>query len=96
MKIEKLINAYKSKVDSIKSEINELSCDVSPHPADIELCKKLGLNVILQDNEACVNDGSLSVHCGKNNIPYINVEAQKGHLSEQIDLIRIVIDILNK
>jgi len=47
MKIEKLINAYKAKVDSIKSEINELSCDVSPHPADIELCKKLGLKLKL-------------------------------------------------
>ena len=58
-------------------------------------CKKRGLNVILQDNDACVNDGSLSVHCGINSIPYINVEAQKGHLKEQIELIRIIIDLLS-
>lgn len=66
------------------------------HPPYFESCKKLGLNVILQDNEACVNDGSLSVHCGKNNIPYINVEAQKGHLEEQIELIKLIIRMLTK
>ncbi|MCH2233442.1 MAG: hypothetical protein MK078_04235 [Crocinitomicaceae bacterium] len=66
------------------------------HPPYFDAYKNLGLNAILQDNATCVNDGSLSVHCGKNNIPYINVEAQKGHLNEQINLIRIVIDILNE
>lgn len=47
MKVEKLIDSYKSKVESIRSEINELSCDVSTHPADIELCKKLALKLKL-------------------------------------------------
>ena len=56
--------------------------------------KARGVNVILQDNEACVNDGSLSVYCGQNDIPYLNIEAQKGHLEEQIQLIGIVMEIL--
>lgn len=47
MKVEKLIDSYQRKVDSIKSEINELSCDLNPHPADIELCKKLGIKLKL-------------------------------------------------
>lgn len=56
--------------------------------------KSRNVNVILQDNEACVNDGSLSVYCGKKGIPYINIEAQKGHLEEQVELTKIVLEIL--
>lgn len=52
------------------------------------------INVILQDNKKYVNDGSLSVYCGKNGIPYINIEAQKGHFKEQLRLIEIVLSIL--
>ena len=52
------------------------------------------INVILQDNQKYVNDGSLSVYCGKNEIPYINIEAQKGHFKEQLRLIEIVLSIL--
>lgn len=57
--------------------------------------KKQDCNVILQDNSKYVNDGSLSVYCGKNNLPYINIEAQKGHLEEQKELIKIVFKLLN-
>jgi hypothetical protein len=59
-----------------------------------EKLKKLKINVILQDNKKYVNDGSLSVYCGVNNIPYINIEAQKGHFKEQLRLIREVLTIL--
>jgi hypothetical protein len=57
--------------------------------------KKEDCNVILQDNSKYVNDGSLSVYCGKNNLPYINIEAQKGHLEQQKELIIIVFKLLN-
>jgi len=56
--------------------------------------KEAGLNVILQDNDKCVNDGSLSVWCGQRNIPYVNIEAQKGHYDEQMKLTKIVVEIL--
>ncbi len=56
--------------------------------------KEAGLNVILQDNDNCVNDGSLSVWCGQRNIPYVNVEAQKGHYDEQMKLTKIVVELL--
>jgi hypothetical protein len=52
------------------------------------------VNVILQDNKKYVNDGSLSVYCGVNDIPYINIEAQKGHFDEQLRLIKEVLSIL--
>ncbi len=56
--------------------------------------KAKGLNVILQNNSDFVNDGSLSVYCGIKEIPYLNIEAQKGHLKEQIELTKIVYDML--
>lgn len=56
--------------------------------------KAKDVNVILQDNTNFVNDGSLSVYCGKKNIPYINIEAQKGHLTEQVKLIEIIYGML--
>jgi hypothetical protein len=58
--------------------------------------KKLGYNVILQDNERVEDDGSLSVWCGKNGIDYINIECQDGHLQEQIQMIREVFNILTR
>lgn len=58
--------------------------------------KSADVNVILQDNTGYVNDGSLSVYCGKKGIPYLNIEAQKGHLKEQIKLVEIVYEMLKK
>lgn len=56
--------------------------------------KERKINVILQDNTGYVNDGSLSVYCGKNEIPYINIETQKGHFDEQMALLKVVLEIL--
>jgi DNA-directed RNA polymerase specialized sigma subunit len=47
MNKEKLIETYQRKVDSIKSEIKELSCDLNPHPDDVDLCKKLNIKLKL-------------------------------------------------
>jgi hypothetical protein len=56
--------------------------------------KKKNINAILQDNVNCINDGSLSVYCGMKGIPYANVEAEDGHLAEQIVLIKEVVSIV--
>lgn len=40
-------------------------------------------NVVMQDNALVTDDGSLSVLCGRRGIPYVNAEAQHGHLEEQ-------------
>lgn len=63
-------------------------------PAYYEAFVAKKINVILQDNESCVDDGSLSVYCGKRNIPYINIEAQKGHFDEQLELIKVTLEVL--
>lgn len=48
------------------------------------------VNVVLQNNKSATDDGSLSVYCGKNGIPYINVEAQHMHLIEQVEMLKLV------
>jgi len=38
--------------------------------------KKEKLNIVLQDNTHCTEDGSLSVYAGKNHLPYVNLETE--------------------
>ncbi len=52
-----------------------------------QLFKAAGLNVVLQNNSTVTDDGSLSVWAGRERIPYVNVEAQHGHLAEQVEMI---------
>jgi len=59
-----------------------------------EQLQNLKINAILQDNENCFNDGSLSVYCGKKGIAYANIEAEEGHLKEQIELLKIIIQLI--
>ena len=57
--------------------------------------KAKGYNVLLQDNSKVTDDGSLSVYCGSKGIKYINVEAEQGHLKQQVEMILALQDILN-
>ena len=41
-------------------------------------------NTVLQANETMTDDGSLSVYCAQLGIPYVNVEAQYGHIWRQM------------
>lgn len=53
-------------------------------------------NVILQDNAAVPDDGSLSVHFARKGIPYLNIEAEMGHLNAQIDMVRAAREMLGE
>jgi len=55
--------------------------------------KVRGINVILQSKNA-LDDGSLSVYAEKNNISYINVEAEHGHVEEQLRMLQALKDVL--
>lgn len=59
-----------------------------------ENLKKGGFNVVLQDNDRATDDGSLSVFCGQHGIPYVNVEAQRGHLEAQIRMLDYLAGLL--
>lgn len=56
--------------------------------------KERNFNVVLQDNNNVVDDGSLSVYCAKNDIIYINVESEHNHLSEQINMLNNLKEII--
>ena len=56
------------------------------------LCERR-FNVVLQAPSA-TDDGSLSVYAGQHNIPYVNVEAQRGHLEIQIVMLLALLDVL--
>ena len=58
---------------------------------DFNYFKSKKYNVVLQAN-SIPDDGSLSVYCQKNNIPYINIESQDGHLEIQK---KMIIDTYN-
>jgi len=62
---------------------------------DFEYIKNMNLNVVLQSNEA-EDDGSLSIYCQQKGIPYINIEAEHGHKAKQIDMIKVVYDLVNE
>ena len=53
-----------------------------------------GFNAVLQNNETVTDDGSLSVYCAKHNVPYVNVEAQHGHLEVQVDMLKALFEEL--
>lgn len=53
-------------------------------------------HVVLQDNAAMTDDGSLSVFAAYQQLPYINVEAQHGHLREQINMLFYLNEQLEK
>ncbi len=64
---------------------------------EFEYLKSKGYNVILQDNDNVRDDGSLSVYCGKNGIPYVNVETQNGKYGKQYEMIEIIVEkIINE
>jgi hypothetical protein len=55
--------------------------------AVFDALRRRGYNVVLQDNRRVTDDGSLSVYCGRAGVRYINVEAQHGHLEQQVAMI---------
>jgi hypothetical protein len=57
--------------------------------------KNKGYNVVLQNNETVTDDGSLSVLAGQRGIPYINIEAQHGHLKEQVEMLLVLYSLVD-
>jgi len=50
--------------------------------------KARDFNVMLQDNANVPDDGSMSVYFARKGIPYLNIEANVNHLTEQIEMVR--------
>jgi hypothetical protein len=54
------------------------------------------VNVVLQKAFGAIDDGSLSVYAGIYKIPYINIEAQHGHLTQQIEMLNTIEPLLKE
>lgn len=59
---------------------------VTEYPILDQLCVGQ-YHAVMQSNSTMTDDGSLSVYCGRLGIPYINVEAQHGHLIRQVNML---------
>lgn len=59
-------------------------------PRIYQYLKKKGFNILLQDNSKVTDDGSLSVYAAQKNIAYLNIEAQHGHLQQQLTMLDAV------
>lgn len=62
--------------------------------AYFDFFKEKNYNVVWQNNTNATDDGSLSVYCAQNKIPYINVEAETGHLAEQSKMLETVLELI--
>lgn len=51
-------------------------------------------NVVLDDATKTEDDGSLNVYCSRQGIVYVNVEAQHGHLTQQLAMLEVLRQIL--
>lgn len=60
------------------------------------IIKEGAYNVVLQNNNAVTDDGSLSVYCAANGLRYINSEALHGHKNEQLEMITFLDKAFNK
>jgi len=58
------------------------------HDSDYKLFKKLGFNVVLQNNKSVTDDGSLSVALADQE--YFNVESGYNKLSQQVNMISTI------
>jgi hypothetical protein len=66
------------------------------HEGIFNKLKDRKMNVVLQKKIGFINDGSLSVYCGLKNIPYVNVEAEEGHQTEQMKMLQILHEVLEE
>ncbi len=53
-------------------------------------------NVVLQNNANVTDDGSMSVYFSRKKIPYINIEAEMGHLQNQVEMVNAACEMLKE
>ena len=59
-----------------------------------ERLKEKNFNVVWEWSDKLKDDGSLSIYCSRNNIRYVNVEAEHGHKTEQAAMLKALMEIL--
>lgn len=52
-------------------------------------------NVVLQKKDDPVDDGSLSIYCGKQGLPYVNLETEHGKMDVYSEMMRVLLEGLD-
>jgi len=61
---------------------------------DFAFFKQNNINTVLLADTLYTDDGSLSVYCLQNGIPYINIEVEHGNEQKQLQLLNLTYDLL--
>ena len=87
------VNSYKNNYRNASMDVDDFVLTTSKVIFDRLKAKKI--NAVWETTSTSVDDGSLAYYCSQKNIPYINVEAQQGHKSEQLRMLNAITDIVN-
>ena len=68
---------------------------ITTEKAIFDRLKAKNINVAWETTATSIDDGSLAYFCSKKDIPYVNVEAQSGHKTQQLRMLNALTDIIN-
>ncbi len=87
-------NSYKNRYLNPSMDPDDFILTTEKSIYDQLKAKKI--NTVWETTSTSVDDGSLAYYCSKKNIPYVNVEAQHGHRSQQLKLLNALTSIINQ
>lgn len=88
------VNSYRTKYRNPAMDPDDFV--LTTEKSIFEQMKARKINAVLETTDSSPDDGSLAYFCSKKGIPYINVEAQAGHKSEQLRMLKALTPIINK
>jgi hypothetical protein len=89
------VKGGETKASYINKERDQDDFFLTTDPWIFEYLKKRKFNIVLQ-KEGIPDDGSLSVYAAHKKIPYLNIEAQHGHLQEQKEMLEVVMKMIDE
>jgi hypothetical protein len=88
------VNSYRKKYVNPKMDTDDFVLTTDESIFNTLKAKKI--NTVWETTATSKDDGSLAYYCSGKHIPYINVEAQAGHFSEQLRMLNTLTDIINE
>lgn len=88
------VNSYRTRY--LNPDMDPDDFVLTTEKAIFEQVKAKKINAVLETTASSPDDGSLAYFCSKKGIPYINVEAQVGHKSEQLRMLKALNSIINQ
>lgn len=86
------VNSYRNRYVNRKMDADDFI--LTTEESIFRKLKAKKINTVLETTSTSTDDGSLSWYCSQKNIPYINVEAQAGHRSEQLRMLNALTSII--